>query len=166
MKNRNLEHSDNWRTPPEWYKKWDKEFNFDFDPCPYNTGTITPETDGLIIDWGKMNFVNPPYSRKLKEGFVDRGVTLSWYGFNSVFLLPVSTSTKLFHNVIKPNANEIRFIQGRIPFIGINDKGQMVNYHLIQDVTKEVFRYKEKDIPLYIKNSGQHDSMLVVFGKP
>lgn len=35
MKNRNLVHSDNWATPPEFYNKLNEEFNFDFDPCPF-----------------------------------------------------------------------------------------------------------------------------------
>ena len=67
MKNRNLEHSDNWATPKEFYNKLDQEFNFDFDPCPLNLGVITPENDGLLIEWGLSNFVNPPYSRALKK---------------------------------------------------------------------------------------------------
>ena len=52
MKNRNLNHSDNWATPKELYDKLDAEFGFDFDPCPLNTGEITPEKDGLLIEWG------------------------------------------------------------------------------------------------------------------
>ena len=47
MKNRNLEHSDNWATPKEFYDKLDAEFDFDFDPCPLNTGEITSDKDGL-----------------------------------------------------------------------------------------------------------------------
>ena len=29
MKNRNLEHSDNWATPEEFYNKLNNEFNFE-----------------------------------------------------------------------------------------------------------------------------------------
>ncbi len=36
MKDRNIKHSDNWATPKQFYDKLNKEFNFDFDPCPYN----------------------------------------------------------------------------------------------------------------------------------
>jgi hypothetical protein len=43
-----------------------------------------------------------------------------------VLLLPVSTSTKLFHDHIKPNAKEIRFVRGRIAFCGVNTKGEYV----------------------------------------
>ena len=48
-----------WLTPPELYQKLDKEFNFDFDPCPY------PKTfDSLKMPWGKMNYVNPPFKKE------------------------------------------------------------------------------------------------------
>ena len=57
-----------------------------------------------------------------------------------VLLLPVSTSTKIFHEVIKPNAKEIHFIRGRLKFEQKNEEGVFVS-----------------------KGCGQHDSMVVVF---
>ena len=47
MKNRNLNHSDDWATPKEFYDTLNLEFSFDFDPCP-----LRSEVDGLLIDWG------------------------------------------------------------------------------------------------------------------
>lgn len=139
MKNRNLVHSDNWETPKWLYDQLDKEFQFDFDPCPICTTEILPEKDGLLIQWGDMNFVNPPYSRKLKEAFVEKAIEQKRLGRSSVLLLPVSTSTVLFHDRIKPNAKEIRFIRGRVRFKGINTKGEQAN------------------------SSPMHDSMIVYF---
>lgn len=43
MKNRNQNHSDNWETPKEFYEQLNKEFNFDFDPCPLSYEEIPPE---------------------------------------------------------------------------------------------------------------------------
>jgi hypothetical protein len=40
-----------------------------------------------------------------------------------VFLIPVSTSTKLFHKYIKPNATEIEFVEGRIKFGKLDANG-------------------------------------------
>jgi len=138
MKNRNLNHSDNWATPTYFYNQLNEEFNFNFDPCPYNTGEL--EFDGLQIEWKERNFINPPYSQKLKVAFIEKAVEESKKGKLCVCLIPVSTSTKLFHEVIKPNANEIRFIKGRIKFVGVNT--------------------------FYVKVSekcGMHDSLVVVF---
>ncbi len=111
MKNRNLDHSDNWATPKELYNKLNDEFHFDFDPCPLNDGEILPENDGLLIEWGKRNFINPPYSKELKEQFIKKAIQESKKGKVCVMLLPVSTSTKIFHDHIQPNAIEIRFIK-------------------------------------------------------
>ena len=131
MKNRLVQH-DNWATPPDVYKALDDEFHFDYDPCPLNG------TDGLVSDWGKSNYINPPYSRKLKEAFVQRAVQEARRGALCVMLLPVSTSTVLFHDWIKPNAKEIRFVRGRINFLPNGEKSD---------------RYK----------AGQMDSMIIIF---
>lgn len=119
--------NDNWATPKEFYDKLNVEFNFNFDPCPLNYGTITSANDGLLIPWSTRNFINPPYSRKLKELFVKRAIKEFKNGNLCVLLLPVSTSTILFHEYILPNATDIRFIKGRISFIGYNDKGKLVD---------------------------------------
>ena len=145
MKNRNLNNSDNWATPKDFYDTLNKEFNFDFDPCPYNEGDII--NDGLKIDWGKSNFVNPPYSQKLKEQFIIKGIEEMKKGNVSVFLIPVSTSTKLFHDYIKPNANEIRFLKGRVKFGKINNDGEF--YYPLNKYGKV--------------QSGTKDSMIVIF---
>lgn len=134
MKNRNLNNHDNWETPKDLYNKLNKEFNFDFDPCP-----LYADFNGLDIEWGKRNFINPPYSKKLKDAFVKKAIDESKKGKLCVCLLPVSTSTILFHEHIKPNANEIRFLKGRVKFIGINTFGEKVS-------TK----------------AGMHDSMVVI----
>ena len=102
MKNRNLTHSDNWATPAEFYNKLNEEFNFDFDPCPLfdvsciGGGELTPDKDGLLIEWGDRNFINPPYSRGLKDAFVRKAVEESKNGKLYVMLLPVSP--KLYNN--------------------------------------------------------------------
>lgn len=124
MKNRNLNNSDDWKTPDEFYNTLDTEFHFTFDPCPYKHNI--EEWDGLQIEWGERNFINPPYSRELKEAFVKKAIEESNKGKLCVLLLPVSTSTKLFHDYIMPNAKDIRFIKGRIKFLGINTKGEYV----------------------------------------
>ena len=58
MKKIHINNDDNYATPPELYEELNKRFNFDFDPCPYPK----PDNfDGLRCDWGKRNYVNPPF---------------------------------------------------------------------------------------------------------
>lgn len=68
MKNRNLDHSDNWATPKAFYDKLNAEFNFDFDPCPYTEEEITPDKDGLLIDWGGAKLHKSTIFKKVKRG--------------------------------------------------------------------------------------------------
>ena len=138
MKNRNLNHSDNWATPKDFYDKLNKEFKFSFDPCPLNHDLN--KWDGLKINWGGANFINPPYSRTLKEAFIIKAIEESKKGKLCVMLLPVSTSTKIFHNHILPAKPEIRFIFKRIKFCGINTKGEYVT-----------------------SKAPMHDSMVIIF---
>lgn len=145
MKNRNfcnvnLPEKDDWKTPAYFYDELNKEFNFDFDPCPYKHNL--EKWDGLKIEWGNRNYVNPPYSRKLKEAFIKKAYEQYLKGKLIVMLLPVSTSTKIFHQYIY-NKAEIRFLKGRLRFIGKNTKGQIVS-----------------------NKCGMHDSMLVIYHKP
>ena len=111
---------DNWATPPYFLDEIRREFGDFFDPCP-----LKAKFDGLSIDWKKVNYINPPYSQKLKEAFIHKAFEESKKGKTCVMLIPASTETKIFHDVILPNA-EIRFLKGRIKFHGINSKGDFV----------------------------------------
>ena len=133
MKDRNLNHKDDWKTPNNLYEKLDNEFLFDFDPCP-----LYSEFDGLNIEWGESNFINPPYSRKLKEAFIRKAYEESLKGKLCVMLLPVSTSTKIFHDVIYGNA-KIRFIKGRVRFEGTNTFGKPADQNPMHDSMIVIF---------------------------
>jgi len=147
MKNRNLDHSDNWRTPKSVYNPLFDEFWFDFDPCPFNSGEILPENDGLLIDWGHSNFVNPPYSRQLKEAFIKKAFEESAKGKICVLLIPVSTSTVIFHTYFWDSENhrakkgvELRYVKGRVRYERCDNNGVWYTP----------------------KGGGMHDSMIVV----
>ena len=135
MKNR-IQIHDNWQTPRYILDQIEKEFGEFFDPCPVNS-----EFDGLEIDWKDVNYINPPYSLKMKQAFVKKAIEECKKGKVCIMLIPVSTSTKLFHEDILPNASEIRFIKGRINFNGFDTQGSNGKKY----------------------QSGQMDSMIVVF---
>ncbi len=65
---------DHWQTPQWLYDQLDAEFHFDFDPCP-----IHSTFDGLVVPWGKSNFINPPYNRRDKPRFIQRAFE-EWRG--------------------------------------------------------------------------------------
>ena len=127
MKNR-IPMKDDWETPKEFIKELEKEFGKMFDPCPLHNNI--KKWDGLENGWDGRNFINPPYSRKLKELFIRKAFEESKKGKLCVMLLPVSTSTKIFHEIIYPNA-ELRFIKGRLKFNGLKTAGQMDNMLVI-----------------------------------
>jgi site-specific DNA-methyltransferase (adenine-specific) len=129
-----LPNSDNWETPEWLYNKLNAEFNFDYDPCPLNANF-----DGLKTEWGKSNFVNPPYNRVDKPKFIQKAFEEWQKGKTVVLLIPSATGTKQFHELILPNA-EVRFLKGRVAFKGINTKGVYST-----------------------KNKGKHDSMICIF---
>ena len=86
-----------WLTPPDMYRALDEEFGFDFDPCPYPR----PDGfDGLAMDWGRMNYVNPPFRRTDGNSagptaFVRKAIEEQAKGRSSVLLLPVQSYVML-----------------------------------------------------------------------
>lgn len=139
MKNRNLDHRNDWATPESFYEELNREFDFQFDPCPFMHDP--EEWNGLEVDWADRNYINPPYSLQLKTAFVKKAVEESKKGKLCVMLLPVSTSTELFHKTILPNITEpVRFLYKRLRFSGWNTQGEWVE-----------------------NKTGMHDSMIVVF---
>lgn len=117
--------NDNWSTPFSVYNDLNKEFKFDFDPCPLDLNTKTSATlfdfndnkeifDGLTAVWGDSNFVNPPYSKIAR--WVEKSYIEYKKGKIVVLLIPSRTDTRWFHRYCLPFANEIRFCKGRLKF--------------------------------------------------
>lgn len=100
-----------WPTPHAVYEQLDREFQFNFDPCPID-GSNGDGLATLFTPWsGKRVFCNPPYGPQIRK-FLDRACEAEL----AVFLIPARTDTKWFHQVVLPFASEIRFIPGRLKF--------------------------------------------------
>lgn len=109
--------SDKWETPKALYDEWNKEFKFDYDPCPitWKEG----DQDGLTADWGQSTFCNPPYS---KVALWIKKAHDEWKkGKQVVMLINVITDTKAFHEYIYGKA-ELRFLKGRVSFVDPNNR--------------------------------------------
>jgi len=122
--------SDSWSTPAAVYYDLDKDFNFNFDPCPLNTrvkleNTLFPEENitevfnGLAAEWGTSTFCNPPYSEIDK--WIEKAVIEKDKGKSIVLLIPSRTDTRWFHKYVLPLAKEIRFVKGRLKFGGAKE---------------------------------------------
>ena len=99
-----------WKTPDNLFKQLNKEFNFNYDPCP---SYRLKDYDGLVCEWGERSFVNPPY-KDIKK-WIEKGYNEWRKGKLVVFLIPARTDTIYFHKWIYPYA-ELRFIKGRLRF--------------------------------------------------
>lgn len=158
MKSKNSSALDTWITPASFYNKINERFHFDnFDPSPPDND-IT-KFNGLLVDWALRTFCNPPYSKTDKEKFFYKGYEESLKGKLVVFLVPASTSTKVFHELILPNA-KVEFLRGRLKFEGIDRDGNWINPHCGMVPLPNV----PEGAP-QLSRSGQNDLMLVIFGK-
>ena len=54
-----------WLTPPDLYWELDEQYAFDFDPCPH---PLPEGFNGLTVEWGSSNYVNPPFGSVIHEG--------------------------------------------------------------------------------------------------
>jgi hypothetical protein len=95
----------NWIVPPEIYEPLNKEFKFDFDPCPYPK----KEWDGKEIEWGNVNWVNPPF-RKADGGpvygWVKKAIEEFKKGKTCVLIVPV----EFWIGHLLKNGAEMRFV--------------------------------------------------------
>ena len=98
--------SDEWATPKYIYSQAMSKGMFD--PCPLGS-----KTDGLAIEWGESNFVNPPYSQLRR--WVENSIQEHEKGKGVVLLIPSRTDTKAFKALFE-YGSEITFISGRLHF--------------------------------------------------
>lgn len=119
-------------TPQDFFDQLHNEFYFDRDVAAHYLNAKCPDhygeqEDGLFINgleeaWGEPGdtvYCNPPYGREITS-WLDKALKEKAIGVSSVFLLPARTDTKWFHEMVIPNAAEIRFIKGRLKFEGMD----------------------------------------------
>ncbi|MEN6387223.1 MAG: DNA N-6-adenine-methyltransferase [Phycisphaerales bacterium] len=137
-----------WETPQEFYEKLNQEFNFDIDVCATAENAkcknyFSPEQDGLtqVWEWEGTCWMNPPYGnaeypckpncKKMickKRGYhiaeyvpgisdwIRKAYESSLYGATVVCLVPARTDTEWWHEYCMKG--EIRFVRGRLKFVG------------------------------------------------
>jgi len=118
--------SDEWGTPPAFFNKLNRRFNFTLDPCATSENKkcekfYTMEEDGLKKSWkGERVFVNPPYGNIAE--WVEKAYLESCRGASVALLIPARTDTKYWHDFIMKAASHIYFIKGRLKFENGSEK--------------------------------------------
>ena len=110
-----------WLTPDDLMAEMQAEFEFDFDPCPY---PLPEGFDGLIVEWGQSNYVNPPFGSFIdkhnkKQGpsaWVRKAITEYKKGKKVVLIYPID---KWIHMMLEAGA-QIRNL-GDVRFCSIED---------------------------------------------
>lgn len=111
-----------WITPQDKMKELNNEFNFDFDPCPFPR----PDNfDGLDVDWGLSNWVNPPFTGMVKQAGKKKIGPMAWArkalkeaenGKLSVLIFPIYQVRVI--SFLEDNNAEIRYY-GKIRWLSV-----------------------------------------------
>ncbi len=116
--------TDEWRTPPDLFKRLDREFGFVLDAACTTANKLTEHglcadlgRDGLLESWhswGGPVWCNPPFSHLTawvhKASVEGRAVPV-------VLIVPADTSTKWWLRHVAGVAAEVRFMTGRPRFL-------------------------------------------------
>lgn len=113
-----------WITPDELMQTLKAEFHFDFDPCPFPR----PDGfDGLEVDWGKSNWVNPPFTGMAKEPGKKKIGPMAWArkalaeqakGKLSVLIFPIYQVRVI--SFLEDHGAEMRYA-GKIRWLAVED---------------------------------------------
>ena len=113
--------TDEWATPLDLFQELDREFGFTLDVCAddWNHKTeiyFDQEANGLEQDWTGVCWMNPPYGRQIGSWLKKAYESSGGGGATVVCLVPARTDTAWWHDYAAKG--EIRFIRGRIKFVG------------------------------------------------
>lgn len=113
-----------WITPPDFMSELNNEFGFDFDPCPF------PRPDnfnGLEIEWGNCNWVNPPFTGMAKEPGKKKIGPMAWArkallerskGKISVLIFPIYQVRVI--SFLEDQGAKVRYV-GKIRWLSVED---------------------------------------------
>ena len=112
--------SDLYPAPQDLFDKLNAEFGFTLDVCATAENAkcerfYTLADDGLKQPWQGVCWMNPPYGKTIGL-WMTRACEAAKAGATVVCLVPARTDTRWWHQIVQPNAAEIRFLPGRLRF--------------------------------------------------
>ena len=136
---------DDWETPDELFSELHREFWFDLDVAANAANHkcqvyFTKENSAFNNKWFGTVWCNPPYGKEIGKWVK----ACHDYDGVSVMLLPARTDTKWFHEYIYKNPKaEIRFLQGRLKFVGANSSASFPSMVVIFNISEENCKMRE-----------------------
>jgi site-specific DNA-methyltransferase (adenine-specific) len=123
---------DEWGTPQWLFDLLDQEFHFSLDAAADGENRkckayFDKFISGLDHEWTRLSatFLNPPYSAGNIDRFMAKALKESQKGAVVVCLVPVASDTRWWHDYVM-KSQEIRFIKGRVKFIGYDEQGNQI----------------------------------------
>lgn len=109
-----------WLTPERFVRCLGE---FDLDPCGAPGHELAKKTyllerneNGLELGWFGRVWLNPPYGKEAVP-FIEKMIEHQARGFGGTALIFARTETKMFQDLIWPNATAMLFVRSRIKFI-------------------------------------------------
>lgn len=115
---------EDWETPQPLFDKLNAEFHFSLDAAATADNAkcasyFHPEMDGLGNPWNRHTvWLNPPYGYLNLSKWMAKAYRESLNGATVVCLVPAHTGQPWWHDWVIDKASEIRWIKGKIKFVG------------------------------------------------
>lgn len=112
-----------WETPQDFFDELNSMYGFTLDACAeWHTAKVdcyyTKEQDALQQSWEGIVWCNPPYGREQIK-FIQKALEEhKKHGSTIVLLIPARPDTKVWQDIIFPNASQVCFVRGRLKFGG------------------------------------------------
>lgn len=136
-------------TPSDLFDWVNKRFNFTVDVCADKSNHkcskyYTEETNGLLQSWkNEVAWCNPPYSKT--KLWVLKGINEIKNNNceTAVYLIPARVETKLWQEIIAPEASKIIFLKGRLKFSGNKNSAPFPSAIVVfERVNKHIYNTK------------------------
>jgi phage N-6-adenine-methyltransferase len=114
--------TEDWATPDDFFDEINKEFVFTLDACASEWNKkvdnyFNKEQNALEQTWTGVVWMNPPYGRAIGK-WMAKALESAKNGATVVCLVPARTDTAWWHDYSMQG--EIRFLRGRLKFVGID----------------------------------------------